>query len=110
VGRRGSRSYASDLARKLRERAFTVFFSEEEAPAGNQLDDTLKQALHRSRILVVIANRGTLADPRWVRAEVEEFRRSRPVPLSAKPGPPPSARPRRRAPHAPRSIEHVKPP
>ena len=63
-----------------------MFFSEDEAPAGNQLDDTLKRALHRSRILVVIANRGTLADPRWVRAEVEEFRRRHPerpiVPIS----------------------------
>jgi WD40 repeat protein len=75
---RGSRSYASDLARRLRERDFTVFFSEEEAPVGDQLDLTLRRALHRSRILVVIANGGTLADPRWVRTEVEEFRRKHP--------------------------------
>ena len=75
---RGSRSYASDLARRLRERDYAVFFSEDEAPAGGQLDGTLKTALARSRILVVIANRGTLADPRWVRVEVEEFRRRHP--------------------------------
>jgi WD40 repeat protein len=75
---RGSRSYASDLARRLRERDYTVFFSEDEAPAGGQLDDGLKRALARSRILVVIANRDTLADPRWVRVEVEEFRRRHP--------------------------------
>src|SRR5262245_2066714 len=75
---RGSRSYASDLARRLRESDFTVFFSEEEAPVGDQLDSTLKRALHRSRILAVIVNRGTLADPRWVQAEVEEFRRKHP--------------------------------
>ena len=31
---RGTHSYASDLARRLRERDFTVFFSEEEAPPG----------------------------------------------------------------------------
>jgi WD40 repeat protein len=83
---RGSRGYASDLARKLRERDFTVFFSEDEAPAGGALDDTLRRALHRSRTLVVIANRATLQDPRWVRAEVEEFRRRHPqrsiVPIS----------------------------
>lgn len=83
---RGSRSYASDLARRLRERDYTVFFSEEEAPAGDRLDDALKTALARSRMLVVIANRGTLADPRWVRAEVEAFRSRHPerpiIPIS----------------------------
>lgn len=75
---RGSRSYASDLARRLRERDYTVFFSEVEAPAGGQLDSALKTALRRSRILVVVANRGTLAEPRWVRVEVETFRRLHP--------------------------------
>ena len=56
---RGTQSYASDLARRLRERDFTVFFSEDEAPPGSELDSSLRTALHRSRILVVIANRGT---------------------------------------------------
>jgi tetratricopeptide (TPR) repeat protein len=70
---RGTHSYASDLARRLRERDFTVFFSEDEAPPGEQLDRTLLAALQRSKTLVVIANRGTLEDPRWVRKEVEEF-------------------------------------
>ncbi|WP_447802806.1 toll/interleukin-1 receptor domain-containing protein [Pseudomonas serbica] len=70
---RGCRAYASDLARRLRERGFTVYFSEDEAPAGSELDITLRRALRRSRILVVVANRGTLADPRWVRLEVEEY-------------------------------------
>lgn len=83
---RGARSYASDLARRLRERDHTVFFSEDEAPAGEQLDEALTRALARSRVLVVVANRGTLEDPRWVRAEVEEFRRRHPgrpiVPIS----------------------------
>lgn len=71
---RGSLSYASDLARRLRERDFTVFFSEDEAPPGEELDGTLRKALHRSRALVVISNRGTLLEPRWVRVEVESFR------------------------------------
>src|SRR5688572_6026705 len=56
---RGTHSYASDLARRLRERDFAVFFSEDEAPPGEQLDGTLRKALHRSKALVVVANRGT---------------------------------------------------
>ena len=64
---RGTHSYASDLARRMRERDFTVFFSEDEAPPGEPLDGTLRHALHTSKTLVVIANRGTLEDPRWVR-------------------------------------------
>jgi hypothetical protein len=75
---RGTHSYASDLARRLRERDFSVFFSEDEAPPGEQLDSTLRAALLRSKTLVVIANRGTLQDPRWVRTEVEEFRKHHP--------------------------------
>ena len=59
------------------DRDFTVFFSEEEAPVGDQLDATLRRALHRSRILV-IANSGTLAEPRSVRVEADEFRRKHP--------------------------------
>ena len=75
---RGTRSYGSDLARRLREADYTVFFSEDEAPVGNQLDSTLCQALLRSHVLVVIANRETLEEPRWIRTEVEEFRKTRP--------------------------------
>src|SRR5215469_3803062 len=75
---RGTLSYASDLARRLRERDFTVYFSEDEAAPGEQLDSTLLKALYRSRTLVVIVNRGTLEEPRWVRKEVEEFRRRHP--------------------------------
>jgi hypothetical protein len=72
-------SYASDLARRLCERDFIVFFSEDEAPPGEQLDGALSAALYRSKTLVVIANRGTLEAPRWVRKEVEEFRTRHPV-------------------------------
>jgi WD40 repeat protein len=75
---RGTQSLASDLARRLRERDLAVFFSEDEAPPGSPLDATLLTALHRSRVLVVLVNRETLRDPRWVRVEVEEFRRHRP--------------------------------
>jgi hypothetical protein len=76
---RGTQSYASDLARRLRERDFTVFFSEDEASPGDELNAALRGALHRSKILVVIANRDTLEEPRWVRTEVEEFRRRHPA-------------------------------
>ena len=79
---RGTQSYASDLARRLRERDFTVFFSEDEAPPGDELDGSLRTALQRSKTLVVIANHGAVERPRWMRKEVEEFRRrhpSRPV-------------------------------
>lgn len=83
---RSSRNYAADLARRLRELDFNVFFSEEEAPPGGVLDSTLVNALKRSRALVVVANRGTLKEPRWVRREVEEYRRLNPkgavIPIS----------------------------
>ena len=83
---RGTHSYASDLARRLRERDFTVFFSEDEASPGEQLDRALLKGLFRSRTLVVIANRGTLQEPRWVRQEVEQFRSRHPdrpiIPIS----------------------------
>ena len=76
---RGTHSYASDLARCLRELDYTVFFSEEEAPVGSQLDSTLREALLRSHALVVVANREMLEDPRWVRIEVEEFHKAYPL-------------------------------
>jgi tetratricopeptide (TPR) repeat protein len=83
---RGTRSYASDLVRGLRERDFTVFFSEDEAAPGEQLDKTLVAALRHSRTLVVILNRDTIENPRWVRKEVEEFTRFHPfrpvIPIS----------------------------
>ena len=75
---RGTQSYASDLARRLRERDFTVFFSEDEAAPGGTLSDSLRDALYRSKALVVVSNRSTLAAPRWVRTEVEEYRRRHP--------------------------------
>jgi hypothetical protein len=74
----GTQSYASDLARRLRELDFTIFFSEEEAPPGERLDTTLIKALYRSRILLVVVNEGALVHSQWIRKEVEEFRRKRP--------------------------------
>lgn len=74
----GAQSYASDLARRLRELDYTVFFSEEEAPPGAKLDTTLVKALHKSRILLVIANEGALLQSHWIRREIEEFRRKNP--------------------------------
>ncbi len=74
----GAQSYASDLARRLRELDFTVFFSEEEAPPGAELDGTLARALGRSSVLVVVVTEGALTHSKWVRKEVEEFRRAHP--------------------------------
>ncbi|HET9765456.1 MAG TPA: TIR domain-containing protein, partial [Thermoanaerobaculia bacterium] len=75
---RGTLPYAADLARRLRERDLTVFFSEDELAPGEQLSGALRTALHRAKVLIVVANRETLADPRWVRTEVDEFRRRHP--------------------------------
>lgn len=47
---RGTLSYASDLARRLQEHDFTVFFSEQEMPPGEQLGG----------VLAAIGNRGNL--------------------------------------------------
>lgn len=73
----GSQSYASYLARALRERDLEVFFSEDEAPPGGELNATLVAALRRSRVLVVVANETALSSP-WVRLEVECYRRVHP--------------------------------
>ena len=75
---RGTMSYASDLARRLREDDFTVFFSEDEAPPGSPLTPTLKKALGRSRSLLVVANKETLRNPRWVREETQQFKKQHP--------------------------------
>ena len=74
----GTQSYASDLARRLRELDFTVFFSEDELSPGSKLEAGLVKVLHRARILVVIANEGALVHSQWVRKEVEEFRGKHP--------------------------------
>ena len=75
---RGTRAYASDLTRRLRERGFTVYFSEDQTRPGVELDPALKSGLRASRSVVVVANRATLIDPRWVKKEVETFRQMHP--------------------------------
>jgi WD40 repeat protein len=83
---RGSQAYASDLTRRLREYDYSVFFSEDDAIPGQLLTPAIRRALARSRAMVVVVNRFTLAEPRWVRTEVETFRRLHPgraiVPLA----------------------------
>jgi hypothetical protein len=69
---RGTQSYASDLARRLRERDFTVFFSEKEVPPGAHLSSALQKVLANSKTFVVIANKGKVKRPGWVRTEMEE--------------------------------------
>ncbi|WP_447511535.1 toll/interleukin-1 receptor domain-containing protein [Acinetobacter geminorum] len=75
---RGTQSYASDLARKLREKNFTVFYSEEEAPPGANLSNVLLKALRKSKVLLVIVNEGALLQSTWVRKEVEYFHSQNP--------------------------------
>lgn len=75
---RGTQAYGSDLARRLRERNFTVFYSEDVALPGTPLAKTIAKALARSRSMVVIANDGTLLDPRWVRTEAQQYKSLRP--------------------------------
>lgn len=75
---RGCQAYASDLTRRLRECDFTVFFSEDDAVPGETLSPALQRALSRSHGLIVVLNRATLTDPRWVRTEVEVFQRLHP--------------------------------
>jgi len=75
---RGTQSYASDLARKLREKNFTVFYSEEEAPPGANLSNILLKALRKSKVLLVIVNEGALLQSTWVRKEVEYFHSQNP--------------------------------
>ena len=74
---RGTQPYASDLVRQLRERGFAVFYSEDALPPGRSLTSDLTRALDRSKALLVICNRATLLEPRWVRQEVEHFRRGK---------------------------------
>lgn len=74
----GAQSYASDLARRLHQGDFKVFFSEEEASLGEELDGTISRWLRRSRVLIVIANDGALTRSKWVRKEVEIFCAHRP--------------------------------
>ena len=55
-----------------------MFFSEEEASLGEELDGTISRWLRRSRVLIVIANDGALTRSKWVRKEVEIFCAHRP--------------------------------
>lgn len=78
-GPRGTRNYAVDLVRRLRELDFTVFLSEDETTAADNLSMAIRQGLDRSKAMLVIANRGTLLEPRWVRTEVEYFKQRHPT-------------------------------
>lgn len=75
---RGTQSYASDLARCLREKDYLVFYSEEEAPPGAELDQVVLKALNKTKVFIVIVNEGALLNSIWVRKEVEHFRKKHP--------------------------------
>jgi hypothetical protein len=60
---RGAQSYASDLARRLREADFTVFFSEDEAAPGSELDPTIRRAAAAGIGAAASGRRRTAARP-----------------------------------------------
>jgi hypothetical protein len=70
---RSTRNYAADLARRLRELDFTVFFSEEEAPAGDRLAEPL---LSKGRL----AHRQILGMRSTASAERSPVDKCRPIP------------------------------
>src|SRR5262249_41102730 len=73
-------AFATALARDFVERDFTCFLDRSEAPPGVHLTPHIRQALRRSKTLIVIVTPGALGSP-WVTQEISEFRqhRSRPV-------------------------------
>ncbi|CRI57077.1 toll/interleukin-1 receptor domain-containing protein [Pseudomonas sp. CCOS 191] len=75
---RGNFSYASDLARRLQDAGLVVFFCEEELGYGDKLTPELERALAKSKILVVVINSEVLKEPRWIKTEVQQFRKYHP--------------------------------
>jgi len=72
---RGTQSYASDLARRLRERDFTVFFSEDEAPPREKLDG----APFRSTLPVAVPTFSVSPLPRSTKHLIRSTLELRPV-------------------------------
>ena len=64
--------FASALWKGLTNRGFHCFFDQEDAPAGLPLRDHLRDALKRSRVLIVIVTPGALTSP-YVTDELMEF-------------------------------------
>ena len=72
--RQESSIYAGDLERQLRERDIHCFIDDKEIPAGSILADTVRFALRRSRVLLVVVSPGSLQS-KYVQDEVRTFRK-----------------------------------
>jgi len=71
--KRGESSpYAGSLERQLRDRDIHCFLDDNEIPAGSLLADTVRAALRRSRLLVVIVSPGSLHS-KYVQDEIRTF-------------------------------------
>src|SRR5437899_11321082 len=64
--------YAGSLERQLRDRDLRCFLDDHDIPPGVPLSATIRAALRRSRILVVIISAGSLQS-KYVHEEVREF-------------------------------------
>jgi WD40 repeat protein len=72
--------FAAALVHELYQRDYRCFLDRSDAPAGVPLDDHIRVALRKSKVLVVIVTRGALESP-WVTEELQVFcsGRKRPV-------------------------------
>ena len=64
--------YAGSLERQLRDRDLRCFLDDNDIPPGAPLSKTVRSALSRSRVLVVILSAGSMQS-RYVRDEVHAF-------------------------------------
>jgi WD40 repeat protein len=67
-----STAYAASLYRQLTDIDLVCFLDDHEAPLGVSLTPTIKRALTRSRVLVLVASREALSSD-WVHKELEDF-------------------------------------
>lgn len=71
--------YAMALHNRLKAKDVAVFRDAKELPAGTPLREAIRAALKRSRTLIVIATPQARDDQGWVRKELDDFPRERPV-------------------------------
>src|ERR1041385_5923373 len=70
--RRDGAGYAANLAKKLVDLKFSVYFDQWATPPGKDLPWSLRRKLRRSSVLVLIGTKGS-AESDHVRQEIAEF-------------------------------------